>query len=595
QAHEEFTLNLEVLPYGILVFHEKAIVGINEHLAKLVKRTKKELLLLSLPDLIFSEDLEKLSDNSANSEKHDVRLIDCDGNKIWCEIKVVNDLYRGSPATFFYINELTQQKINENTLNILMKRMAQAEESESFESMVVSLTEVLGFYYAFIGMYDEDTDEITIRAMSIANKLQDPFAYSVVDTPCGDVIRNGSLEIGLDTQCAYPEDHYLVEWDVDAYIGVALKNGDGKTIGHLAVMDTKPIENPSFVTSLLSFFSYRLGVKMEHELQQHELERSEKRYKCLFNDSFEAKVIYDRNISKIIEANDAAVRLFQYSKEAFKNMPISFIKPEKLGSGMMTVDQVRNNLKALDEGKKVHTETLSKRSDGTVFPTDITLSIFGTDKNLVIVSYRDMTEKKEAQRALEISEKRFRSLFEYSFDAIFLMNLETYIYENCNIRAIELFKYPKEKLLTMSPKDLVAPKQRDEIDPYQRVMENIQSLKNQKRLRFEFNFLKSNGEVFEAEVSLLPIINEHKTYCITTIKDISGKKRQEEALNRRKLFLRKVIDLNPNLIFSKDHQGKFTVANRATGEFLGVESTELIGKHWKQFYVVKEEADLIAK
>lgn len=587
-------IDLEILPYGVAIVREGIIVKTNSYLTNLLKRSEEDLIDTSFSALVFEEDQDELRNNKAEvNKKSEVRIIDNSGFTVWCEVKAVEDSNQDAGGTIYYISELTRQKINENILNILMKRMAQTGESQSFESMVTALTEVLGFHYAFIGMYNSDTDEITIRAMSIANKLQQPFGYAIIDTPCGDVIRNGSLAVSDDIQEEYPEDHYLVDWEVDAYVGVALKNGKNETIGHLAVMDTKPIENSPFITSLLSIFSYRLGVKMEHEIQEKELKRSEKRYKSLFNDSFEAKVIFDRAANKIIEGNDAAAKLFLIPKEKFNGLTFKEIKPKKSVNGMLSEEQISKNLKQIDSGNKVHTETLSKRSDGTIFPTDMTLSIFGGDKNLLIVSYRDISEKKKVQDSLEISEKRFRSLFEYSFDAIFLMNMETNTYDNCNARALELFQYDREQLLTMRPNDLVAPIQKDNMDPNERIRQNIESLTNNKRLKFEFCFIKADGNIFEAEVSLLPIINEQKTFCITIIKDISEKKRQEASLTRRKQFLRKVIDLNPNLIFAKDKTGKFTVANKATGDFLGVQPDDLIGQPWQNFYSNPNEINQI--
>lgn len=595
QNEKGLRLNLDMIPYGIIVVRDGVIIKTNSYLNKLINRDAKDLENISFETIVSEKDRELVQSNPKENEELQIRLLNKGEHEVWCEVKTQIGIFENIECHFHYVNELSLQKINENLLNSLMKRMAQTGERRSFESMVLALTEVLGFHYAFIGMYDRKTNEITIRSMSIANELQEPFGYGISATPCGDVIRQGSLEVSEKAQAAYPEDHYLVDWQVDAYIGVALKDAKNETIGHLAVMDTKPIENSSFIQTLLSFFSYRLGIKMEHEIQEKELRRNEKRYKSLFNNSFEAKVIYNRTTKKFIEANDAAAKLFKHPKEKFKELGLNDIKPEKVFNGILSEQQVNNNLALLDAGQKVHKETLSKTSDGEILYTDVTLSIFGGDKNLIIVSYRDISEKKKVQRSLEISEKRFRSLFEHSFDAIFLMNLETNKYENCNSRAVELFKYSREDLLSMSPLDIVAGKQKDGVDPRTVVKQNIDSLVKNKKLRFEFHFMKSDGEIFEAEVSLLPIINEQKTFCITTIKDISEKKRQEANLRKRKEFLRKVIDLNPNLIFSKDKEGRFTVANKATGDFLGVDPDDLIGEPWQKFYSQSDEVDQILK
>ena len=51
--------------------------------------------------------------------------------------------------------------------------------------------------------------------------------------------------------------------------------------------------------------------------------------------------------------------------------------------------------------------------------------------------------------------------------------------------------------------------------------------------------------------------------------DITERKQAEEALSRERQFLRQVIDINPNLIFDKDREGRFTLASRAVAEVYG--------------------------
>lgn len=44
------------------------------------------------------------------------------------------------------------------------------------------------------------------------------------------------------------------------------------------------------------------------------------------------------------------------------------------------------------------------------------------------------------------------------------------------------------------------------------------------------------------------------------------------------MFLRQVIDTDPNLIFVKDWNGKFTLANKAVADIYGTTADELVGK-----------------
>lgn len=58
---------------------------------------------------------------------------------------------------------------------------------------------------------------------------------------------------------------------------------------------------------------------------------------------------------------------------------------------------------------------------------------------------------------------------------------------------------------------------------------------------------------------------------------------RERALVRHQTFLRQVLDINPHLIFAKDREGRFTLANRATAELYGATVDALIDKFEADF------------
>lgn len=59
--------------------------------------------------------------------------------------------------------------------------------------------------------------------------------------------------------------------------------------------------------------------------------------------------------------------------------------------------------------------------------------------------------------------------------------------------------------------------------------------------------------------------------------DRSHRERERE-LERHQAFLRQVLDINPHLVFAKDRQGRFTLANRAVAEVYGTSVDALIGR-----------------
>ncbi len=62
------------------------------------------------------------------------------------------------------------------------------------------------------------------------------------------------------------------------------------------------------------------------------------------------------------------------------------------------------------------------------------------------------------------------------------------------------------------------------------------------------------------------------------VRDIGAERQALVELASQRAFLRQVLDLDPNLIFAKDREGRFTLANRAVASIYGVTPSELVGK-----------------
>ena len=62
------------------------------------------------------------------------------------------------------------------------------------------------------------------------------------------------------------------------------------------------------------------------------------------------------------------------------------------------------------------------------------------------------------------------------------------------------------------------------------------------------------------------------------VRDIGAERQALLDLTSQGAFLRQVLDLDPSLIFAKDRDGRFTLANRAVASIYGVAPTDLVGK-----------------
>jgi PAS domain S-box-containing protein len=85
--------------------------------------------------------------------------------------------------------------------------------------------------------------------------------------------------------------------------------------------------------------------------------------------------------------------------------------------------------------------------------------------------------------------------------------------------------------------------------------------------------------------------NGHERRRMGVVLEITERKRAEQALDSERSFLRQVIDIDPNFIFAKDREGRFTLANRAVADAYGTTIEKLIGKTDADFNAHPKEVE----
>ncbi len=74
-------------------------------------------------------------------------------------------------------------------------------------------------------------------------------------------------------------------------------------------------------------------------------------------------------------------------------------------------------------------------------------------------------------------------------------------------------------------------------------------------------------------------------------REVAERKLAEAGLAEQRSFLRQVIDLNPNFVFAKDGEGRFTLVNQAIADAYGTSVEGLLGKTGADFNPNKDEVE----
>src|SRR6516225_5082104 len=214
-----------------------------------------------------------------------------------------SDVSRGEPE------ELT-------ALRAIVEAASHGSGEGYFQAFVRNLARLVNAHYAFIAEFA--SPETTARARTIAfwarDHIADNFEWTLAGTPCEEVVHGALCHHTSGVWQVFPDDRPLVEWGIESYLGMPLRDPQGRVFGHVAVFDERPM--PEEPRKLLTFciFAARAAAELARLHLEQKLRQSEERQRDLYEEAPIAYVKEDME-SRFISANRAALRILGIKPE----------------------------------------------------------------------------------------------------------------------------------------------------------------------------------------------------------------------------------------------------------------------------------------
>jgi len=294
-------------------------------------------------------------------------------------------------------------------------------------------------------------------------------------------------------------------------------------------------------------------------------------YEAIFQNAREGILVADSQTKRFKFANPAICAMLGYTSEELLRLSVADIHPKE------SLGRVLKMFEAQSQGEMpLAPELPCLRKDGTVFFADIKsgpLMIGG--RTYSIGFFTDVTERKEHERSLRL----MRFVMERTADTVFFVGEDGHI-RYANPAACQKLGYDKEEFERLAIWDI------DPTFPPEKRRETLWTgLKTGDAKRFETTHRTKDGRLVPVEVSINHITFEGEGLNISFCRDITERKRTDEALTKSHVlldqasrFTEALLSSIPTPVFYKDKEGRYLGCNRAFSEMMGVTSEGIKGK-----------------
>ncbi|MGA2228103.1 MAG: PAS domain S-box protein, partial [Syntrophobacteraceae bacterium] len=267
----------------------------------------------------------------------------------------------------------------------------------------------------------------------------------------------------------------------------------------------------------------------EHLQAEKALKESEERHRTLVQTAMDGILCTDMQ-GRLVQVNDAYCRMSGYSESELLTMSIADLETIQTSADVIT------NIQKIAARGYARFESCHRRKNGSTYDIDVSIQYLRNPEGRIVAFMRDITERKNADKALHESELRLRTILQTVNEGFWLIDNDT-ITVDLNLRMCAIMGRKREEVLGKTIFDFVD-------------NENKAIFEQQVRLRaqgqagaYEIAISRPDGSHVFCQFNVTPFLDGsgNKVGAFAMVTDISERKQAEDALRHSEAKYRELF------------------------------------------------------
>ena len=294
---------------------------------------------------------------------------------------------------------VSKSEVDQTLLETILEGTAAETGEQFFAALVVSLAKALHVDGAWVTEYLQGPRRLRAFSFWLHDHYVPDYEYEIQDSPCETVIEQKRLvRYPENVIQLFPRDLELRAFNAVAYMGIPFLDDRGGVLGHLAIIDTKPLPAHPHLEAVFRIFAVRAAAELRRIRAESSVRESEERFSRLFDSAMDAIVELSETFT-IYRANRAALEMFGIVENDSIGQPffpfLTRDSADKLQGLMRNLNDTAQQYLWVSGGLEV------SRVDGKTFPAEASLSRFQfRDERRYTLILRNVHDQIEAERKI---------------------------------------------------------------------------------------------------------------------------------------------------------------------------------------------------